>query len=300
VNGKETRLNRYDANGRLMHQTVLKSDNTLKLNISWDSNETASDLGITFRPGGYDAAGNVVGYTVTNHEAGIINNYTSTLTRFEGYQAASTGGESTKQQPGTSTQQYDANGFLVGIVDSTQPANNRTFVNDASGKALFLNQAGNVQRQFIVNGEVLGLYGAGVDPNAPATGYNNNPNFANIVDFDFGYARISANHPSASPGAYTVRTGDTLQSISQSAYGDGALWYRIAEANGLGSNNDLRVGQTLNIPNRVATISNNNTTFKPYDPSRIEGDKAPPTGPQWWAQRAPPPTQPAPTLQREP
>jgi nucleoid-associated protein YgaU len=55
------------------------------------------------------------------------------------------------------------------------------------------------------------------------------------VDFDFGYARISASYPTPSPGAYTVRTGDTLQSIAQGAYGDSALWYRIAEANGLAS-----------------------------------------------------------------
>src|SRR6185295_1334466 len=135
--------------------------------------------------------------------------------------------------------------------------------------------AGNVQRQLIVNGEVLGLYGAGVDPTNPSSGNNNNPNFANVVDFDFGYAKISANYPTPSPGAYTVRTGDTLQTIAQGAYGDSSLWYRIAEANGLMSNSDLKVGQTLNIPNRVSSISNNSSTFKPYDPTTIEGDKTP-------------------------
>jgi YD repeat-containing protein len=275
MNGKETRINRYDANGRLMHQTVLKSDNTLKLNISWDPNEPTTVLGKTYYPDGYDAAGNVRGYTVTNHEAGIINEYSTSFTRFEGYQGTVTQGVSSKQLPGSTTQNYDANGFLVSITDSTQPRNNRTFVNDANGRALYVNQAGNVQRQLIVNGEVLGLYGVGVNPTNPASGYENNPNFANVVDFDFGYAKVSANYPTPSPGAYTVRAGDTLQSIAQGAYGDSSLWYRIAEANGLASSSDMKVGQTLNIPNRVSTINNNATTFKPYDPSQIEGDKTP-------------------------
>src|SRR5262249_25541638 len=103
MNGKETRINRYDTNGRLMHQTVLKSDNTPKLNISWDPNEAASDLGKTFYADGYDAAGNVRGYTIINHEAGFINEYMTELAGFEGYQAVATNGQSTKQNPGTLT-----------------------------------------------------------------------------------------------------------------------------------------------------------------------------------------------------
>jgi len=284
MNGKETRINRYDANGRLMHQRVLKSDNSAKVDISWDPTENfqvgttivdESAVPVYWNANGYDAAGNALGYIVRSYDGNYTNEYQSTLTAFDGYQAATTTGASTKLRPGANTQTYDANGFLVGLTDDTQGANNRTFVNDASGRALYVNQAGNVQRQMIVNGEVLGLYGAGVNPSNPASGYENNPNFANVVDFDFGYAKVSANYPTPSPGAYTVRTGDTLQTIAQGAYGDSSLWYRIAEANGLGSNADLKVGQTLNIPSRVSTISNNNSTFKPYDPSQIEGDKTP-------------------------
>lgn len=59
------------------------------------------------------------------------------------------------------------------------------------------------------------------------------------------------------------------------AYGDSSLWYLIAEANGLSGNSDLRVGQTLSIPNRVTAQSNNASTFKPYDPSRVVGDTSP-------------------------
>ncbi|MBC5784230.1 LysM peptidoglycan-binding domain-containing protein [Ramlibacter sp. USB13] len=273
MNGKETRINHYDTNGWLVHQTVFKSDNTRKLDIGWGW--TLSYYGQSWA-GSRDAVGNANAYVVVNHEGGYMNKFTTTrFAKYDKYEAEVTTAQSTKLLPGSSTQRYDANGFLVGVEDATQPANNRWFVNDATGKALYANQGWRIQRQFIVDGEVLGLYGQGVDPMTPATGYNNVPNFRNVEDFDFGYSPIGANYPAPSPGAYIVRSGDTLQGIAQGAYGDSALWFRIAEANGLASSNDLRVGQALTIPNRVSTIHNNATTFKPYDPSRIEGDKTP-------------------------
>jgi YD repeat-containing protein len=276
MNGKEMRVNRYDGNGRLMHQRTFKSDwgtssSPLKSDISWDANETLVDGATSKAADGYDAAGNARSYVVKSHEGGGVSEYVNNFVRFEGYQSDAIAGSSSKQNPGTTTQQFDANGFLVAVADSGQSANSRTFVNDSAGRALFVNQGGKVQRQLIVNGEVLGIYGAPEDQ----TNTSNNPTFANLAEFNFGYAKINSSYPLPSPGAYTVRTGDTLQAIAQGAYGDSSLWYRIAEANGLASNNDLKVGQTLNIPNRVSSVSNNSSTFKPYDPSKIEGDKTP-------------------------
>jgi hypothetical protein len=92
------------------------------------------------------------------------------------------------------------------------------------------------------------------------------PQFEPRADFSFGYQPISGNYPGAAPGAYTVRQGDSLKSIARSAYGDSRLWYRIAEANGLGGDDDLRVGQTLTIPAGVGTVHNDEDTFEPYDP----------------------------------
>lgn len=102
----------------------------------------------------------------------------------------------------------------------------------------------------------------------------NNGSFTQTADFSFGYQPISGNYPSGSPGIYVVMAGDSLQSIAQSAYGDSKLWYRIADANGLGGDADLRVGQALTIPAGV-TNGNDATTFKPYDPTRITGDTTP-------------------------
>jgi LysM repeat protein len=103
------------------------------------------------------------------------------------------------------------------------------------------------------------------------------------ADFNFGYQPINGSYPNASVGSYQVVTGDTLQTIAQGAYGDSALWYRIAEANGLAGNSDLRPGQTLSIPNRVGSVHNTGAnsavggtgSFKPYDPSKVQGDTTP-------------------------
>lgn len=262
--GAETKINTYNANGRLVHQKVLNTDGSAR-----------SDTVYT----GIDAAGNITGYQVVNQEGeNTANHYTNTysiqLERLAGYQQKVISGTSTKFQPGTTTQSFDANGHLIGVDDSTMNANDKSFINDVNGQALLVNQNGNVMRQLIVNGEVLGRFGVGVDQVNPRDN-RSNPNFTNIVDWEFGYQGITASYPNAAPGAYTTRTGDTLKSIAQSAYGDSSLWYVIAQANGMSSDSDLRAGQTINIPNQVTGASNNATTFQPYDPSRIEGDKTP-------------------------
>ncbi|MGC7940572.1 LysM peptidoglycan-binding domain-containing protein [Pandoraea pneumonica] len=114
-----------------------------------------------------------------------------------------------------------------------------------------------------------------INPDAPQDPNTGSPNFINKADFSFGFQPINGKYPTGAPGAVAVQSGDTLESIAHSAFGDSKLWYLIAEANGLSGNADLRVGQTLTIPNRVSTIHNDNKTFKPYDPSAIIGDTTP-------------------------
>jgi YD repeat-containing protein len=270
--GTDTRINRYDANGRLMHQKVLGVGMQAKSDLIWDPAETA---GWSLPAAGYDAAGNTLGWSVRNWQSGpAIASYAVDLQRFEGYVGKTSAANGTMVIPVMTTQQYDANGFLVGVTDPSRAEGNRTFVNDSAGRALLVNQGGRVQRQLVVNGEVLGIYGVGLDPTAIGQ-VGGNASFANVADFNFGYSKVTGAYPSATPGAYHVRPGDTLQSIAHSAYGDSKLWYRIADANGLASSSELKVGQTLNIPSGVGTISNNAGTFKPYDAARITGDLNP-------------------------
>lgn len=254
--GLENRLNQYDANGRLIRQLVLKSDGSPKFELE------------SFH---HDTAGNVLGYRL--QEGGKTTTYSSELTHFDGYlqqRQTATSGSATA----TSHSVYDANGHLAAVSDSAAPANNRTFINDAEGRALSVKQGEHIERQLIVNGEVLGRFGVGVDALDPR-GSSNAPNFRPVAEFSFGYQPINGHYPGASPGVYTVRQGDTLQSIARGAYGDSKLWYRIAEANGLGGDRDLRVGQTLNVPALAGGVHNDAETFQPYDASRITGDTSP-------------------------
>ena len=270
--GLETRRSLYDASGRLQQQRTLKVNDA-------GVNTARSDILYA-----YDKAGNLGSYALRNYDG---KNYTNTFRsgyeggRFDGYSETSVDATSTEPQmfkPGRTAKQYDLNGHLLSVDDTTRDSNDKTFVNDASGIALEVTQAGNVERQLVVNGEVLGRYGMGIDPTKPRAESGGNagePLFARGADFDFGYEPITGSYPAASVGSYQVRSGDTLRSIARSAYGDSALWYRLAEANGLSNDRDLRVGQTLNVPSGVGTVSNSADTGKPYDPSKIVGDTTP-------------------------
>jgi nucleoid-associated protein YgaU len=55
----------------------------------------------------------------------------------------------------------------------------------------------------------------------------------------------------ATPGSYTVQSGDTLSTIAAKVYGESKLWKRIYDANkdAIGSDpGALKVGQSLRIP----------------------------------------------------
>ena len=85
------------------------------------------------------------------------------------------------------------------------------------------------------------------------------------------YAQTSAS------GRYTARSGETLATVAASLYGDANLWYKLAEANGLGGNAALSEGQQLTLPTGVSRNTHNASTFKPYDPAEIIGDTMPTT-----------------------
>ena len=178
------------------------------------------------------------------------------LLKRDAYKEGTVSGTSSYFTPATTTNSYDANNNLYAVSDSGNAANNRSFVTDDAGRVLYKAQNGAVERQLIANGEVLGRFGGA------------------LADFNFGYTPISASFPKANPGTFAVGASDSLRSIAKAVYGDSSLWYLIAEANGLQSDKELRVGQTLNVPNRVTSAANNAGTFKPYDPS-VVGDTAP-------------------------
>ncbi|RZF29098.1 LysM peptidoglycan-binding domain-containing protein [Paraburkholderia sp. UYCP14C] len=95
------------------------------------------------------------------------------------------------------------------------------------------------------------------------------------ADFDENFMAINGLYPGVSPGTWTVRDGDTLQAIASSLWGDATLWYLLADANGLKSDDVLKAGQMLTVPNKVTNVHNTATTFKPYDPGKAIGNTQP-------------------------
>ncbi|QQP95119.1 LysM peptidoglycan-binding domain-containing protein [Lysobacter enzymogenes] len=95
------------------------------------------------------------------------------------------------------------------------------------------------------------------------------------VDFDQNYQPINSLYPTAAPGSYIVKAGDTLQSIANAVWGDGAMWYLLADANGLAPNQPLIANTVLTVPNKVTNIHNNAGTFKPYDAGAAMGNTSP-------------------------
>lgn len=201
---------------------------------------------------------------------------------------------------------FDANGFLVATdrSESTpdKPLGN-ALVNDAQGRVLHNNQGaarpfdtntagfgrienqaggfiggfigndsnrGHVQRQLIVNGEVLARYGDELVAKLNSTEFTP----TSVAEFQFGAAPLNVRQSNLDAQRYTVSDGETLRSIARSFYGDDKLWYLIAQANGLSGSTQLSTGQTLSIP-KLAASSNAADSFKPYDPSKVVGDLTP-------------------------
>ena len=92
------------------------------------------------------------------------------------------------------------------------------------------------------------------------------------ADFTASYDAYNSYAQTSASGRYTGRSGETLATVAASLYGDANLWYKLAEANGLGGNATLSEGQQLTLPTGVSRNTHNASTFKPYDPAEIIGE----------------------------
>ncbi|WLE58835.1 LysM peptidoglycan-binding domain-containing protein [Burkholderia plantarii] len=210
-------------------------------------------------------------------------------------------------KPATSYFNYDANGNLQSTYDDggNQPGNARAFQYwtdlrgqvqrrdeltgasvDANGK-IYGASGDRKHNYYYLNGNRIGNQGNdGIDQIdymqelAGKLGKGDDNQYKvftpiSAADFDENYMPINGMYPAQSAGQWTVRDGDTLQSVASALWGDSSLWYILADANGLKNGDELRLGQLLTVPNKVTNIHNNATTFKPYDPGRAIGDTQP-------------------------
>ncbi|WP_029920453.1 toxin glutamine deamidase domain-containing protein [Nevskia soli] len=269
----------YDANGYLLSEIEYGADGKRQ---NW-ANYAASGLGapetdaaLAADHGNYDALGNetAVYTTVYNDDSANTLNYTfdtfNVYIRVGSSEVLST---QTAQvnvngyHNSTAFYSYDAQGSVVGIMNQS-PNNGVTqenFVNDPQGQML--------QQSEVKNNTTLNQVYAYV---------NNSPIWSsgtiNTTPTNYNYQQVSDQYPPTNPGQYIVQSGDTLQGIAQSAYGDASLWYLIADANGLQSTpstQPLQAGLSLTIPNQVTNIHNNTDTVAPYNPSQAIGSVNP-------------------------
>jgi YD repeat-containing protein len=203
--------------------------------------------------------------------------------------------------PGDTRRYYNANGELVAFVDVKDRNKDRYFVNNQDGQALSVIQgsfglpndtahlaSATVQTdafrteltraQISSAGSVSGaVFNRFVFSNGNLLGNINNRGGSVTANFDVHYSPIDSDYPSKSPATIVVQTGETLRSIAQRVFGDGSLWYVIADANALteGPDEELEANATLRVPNEVVSMSNTATTFKPFDLQDALGDTTP-------------------------
>ena len=264
---------------------------------------------------GFDAAGVLRGYVISvrNPDTGAeVRTDTHTFEyRLGGtYQEVTHGARSVGSngssvpQPGSTTKQYNVNNELIRFVDEAAPVGsqkNRVFANNASGQVVTA-ISGAYNDDVVAN---AGLFSIALDPDehwiaAQMYRYSNGQllgTFGHLqqdtvtfaANFDVNYTPISDHYPTATPSEVTVQKGDTLRAIAQRLFGDGSLWYVIADANGLqvGADTELvdQVGWPLRVPNEVVSMSNTDSSFKPFDISDALGDTSP-------TQPMPPPPRP--------
>lgn len=198
---------------------------------------------------------------------------------------------------GVSQFEYDVNGHLKLVKDSQDGTglNLRqvNFTVNADGLVLRRDEVGTsvmpFQRYFYVDGRRVVEWANEPIPNSvnyaealmspPDDSANPRERYRNVgpirADVDQNYTPISASYPAFTPGGYTVRSGDTLQGIARAMWGDATMWYLIAEANGLMSDANLRIGQVLVIPNKVTNFHNTAQTARVYNPGEVMGDVSP-------------------------
>ncbi|NVJ60931.1 MAG: RHS repeat protein, partial [Gammaproteobacteria bacterium] len=242
---------------------------TLQKNFTYDSNGANKKLStkVDFT-GGYDRAGNQLGYRVyvyrsdgstVDHSIGYTNQYNY----FDSYQLQKQIAKHSKNQsnPGETFYYYDSRRNLTSVYqqDKEDPTKNywRHYKNTNSGQILNLNQTNKHQTYYYVNGQGVGDIG-----------------LLSGVDFDYNLKPFKNQVKQASPSQYVVSRGDTLKAIAATVYGDSSLWYIIANNNGIASDSELVEGMNLNIPPQL-TNTNNADTFRPYNPGDIIGDTTP-------------------------
>ncbi|SDY36060.1 YD repeat-containing protein [Lysobacter sp. yr284] len=291
----------YDAGGRLMYQTVYQRDTSRPDWVLYAQGDQANDLSVLATQNrtdyrlsdsdtvatGYDAFNRLTRYRSIG--SGYVHTYTSTYVGWEGFQESSVTGTSSNPdyRTTTNTLTYDAFGRLTTQRENTPL---RSGALDDRVRYYSLNGDGRVQTRregTIKNGAFVQD-----GPGGPGNYLLVHAGGQQLAELKQGQAVSGPNQPLyytdqvvslGGLGNYEVSAGnqiaalpgETLVMLAQRVYGDGQLWYVIAEANGLGDpNQELAEGLLLTVPS-VKVSRNSAETFKPYSPGEAIGSTTP-------------------------
>lgn len=263
----------YGGAGRVIQQdvTVYKADGTIDAEHSSVSGNYQ-----------YDSAGNLKSYIHTQGagtSATFNNAYAYGYTReFDGDKESWITVVSTQPNArnGLTSNVYDVRGRLLEqTVHGDGGRVRKSFGYDGEGHIVLKDEFRTQPNTPTGYGREYYFYANGQEVAVVGTG-----DLVGNTRFGNGYTPISSAYPASTPGTYVVNRGDTLSGIAQMMFGDGALWYLIADANGLsfGPSAELPVseqGKTYRIPNVVGNLHNNAKTFHPYNPAQIIGATTP-------------------------
>lgn len=211
--------------------------------------------------------------------AGQQDTSTFTYSYNGGGQLLSIRGSGAKDASGVSTLTYNANGEQVAITqgqgDGMARAQSSRYVYNTDGKIIYQQRDDGQKRDTLerISYEHNGVTGGQLGE----TGVYADGQYHTYLDGG-SYARVEQITPSAvgnGQGAFTANGGETLRQVAQQTYGNAALWYLIANANGMSGDSTLKAGQQIAVTTGLTTGQSNDTTTKPYNAGDIEGSNLP-------------------------
>lgn len=287
-------------------QVTSDSTSTLRSSINYVANSTY-DYGVIGTNGANStyALGSPLSITTVNFENGVQKKTNKTVNTYQWRDGAQLSlveywPDFTGQpnQKNTSTYVYDVFGGKaqlreVGIVDGRPRS--VMFLYDLMGQVIKRDEKDNLsggdphEVWYRFSGRQIGYVGnnGSLDTTyansianrtaTPGSGafFNGASSSTNAADFDLAYDAVNSYTQGSNAGMYIVQAGDTLSGIAASLWGDSALWYKLAEVNGLTAESELPEGLPLIIPSGVVRDTNNASTFKPYDPNEVMGNLSP-------------------------
>jgi YD repeat-containing protein len=294
INAAYDRMMHYNAKGQVDSETIVSKQGNDIL-----TNNVGNDFGL----GTAYALGAVVSTTSTNYKNNVFQAVSRTDNGYQWWdgamQSTITHRPNTSQATAfTTTYFYNNRGQLNSVSVNDGRPRTISFTNNLAGQAIRRDEADNNfangdphESWYRFDGRQMGYTGNNgtidtdyqtsinsrvLTPGSGAFRFGAAQGSA-YADFDQNYSPINSFSQGSAGGSYTVHTGDTLSSIAAQLWGDSALWYKLAEANGMTAASGLVEGQRLTIPAGVLKSHNNASTFKPYDPAAALGDVSPTT-----------------------